>query len=129
MGAVIVLVERILRFGVWLILSATSKLFKHRGFLHSLIFLAAMSTVFIILETHIERNGLYMGIFLIGYGSHIATDMTTKQEVKLLHPFYKRRYHLLPPKWRYAVSRPVSVSERVMVLAICICVFALMRLE
>ncbi|EGA89883.1 hypothetical protein GPDM_07530 [Planococcus donghaensis MPA1U2] len=60
-----------------------SRLFGHRTFTHSLLFLAL--TAFI-LESFVTVEALSAGL-LVGMLSHIVLDMATKRGVKLFFPF------------------------------------------
>ena len=73
-----------------------SKLFGHRGFFHSLIFIGLL---FLLLK-HIfdtknisQYNVIYIG-FCCGCLLHLVCDMMTKGGVPLLYPFSKFKFHL-----------------------------------
>lgn len=60
-----------------------NKLFGHRSFTHSLLFLFFMA---IVMNTYISNESITAGV-LIGMVSHYMLDMATKNGIKLLFPF------------------------------------------
>ena len=77
-----------------------SKLFGHRGFFHSLIFIGLL---FLLLK-HIfdtknisQYSVIYIG-FCCGCLLHLVCDMMTKGGVPLLYPFSKFKFHLTEMK-------------------------------
>ncbi len=74
-----------------------SKLFGHRGVLHSLVALAlvALGAYFLIPFT----STAVFALILIGYASHLAGDALTKSGIEIFWP-NKKNYGLLPRKLR-----------------------------
>lgn len=66
-----------------LISKMVNKLFGHRSFTHSLLFVVLVA---LLLQTIIPYPSIVAGL-LIGMSSHIILDMGTKQGVKLFFPF------------------------------------------
>lgn len=60
-----------------------SFLFKHRGLFHSILALALF-----VVGGYVLLNSAFSIAVLVGYGSHLLLDMTTKQGILLLHPFH-----------------------------------------
>lgn len=63
-----------------------NKIFNHRGFFHSIIFI---SLTYFILVNIFETN--YGFPVLIGISSHIFLDIFTKDGIALFAPFYNKR--------------------------------------
>ncbi|MBK3493779.1 metal-dependent hydrolase [Viridibacillus sp. YIM B01967] len=59
-----------------------NKVFGHRSFTHSLLFLFLMA---IVMNTYISNESITAGV-LIGMVSHYVLDMATKNGIKLLFP-------------------------------------------
>ncbi len=57
-------------------------LFKHRGFLHTVFFLAAIDFLLLYFE-----YGFFAFAFSVGFLSHLVMDSLTKQGVKPFYPF------------------------------------------
>ena len=68
-----------------------SKLFKHRGFLHS-----PACLIMLILSSFAmpKLPGFIMLVFCAGYAGHLVQDWFTKGGIPLLYPFSKKRYAL-----------------------------------
>jgi len=63
-----------------------SKVFGHRSFTHSFLFLFLMG---VLLNTYVSNEAVVAGI-LVGMVSHMILDMATKNGIKLLFPFKVR---------------------------------------
>ena len=65
---------------------ATSMLFKHRGFFHSIwVILIGYGTVYFFFFRYLP----YAQFVAVGYVSHLISDSLTVQGVSYLYPFYK----------------------------------------
>lgn len=77
-----------------------NKLFGHRGFLHSPLFvlvaLGILSIVFTKAEIK-EYSLIYYG-FIIGMINHLFCDMLTKGGIPLFYPLSKWKFSILPMK-------------------------------
>jgi membrane-bound metal-dependent hydrolase YbcI (DUF457 family) len=99
--------------------------FGHRGFLHSGSALALLGLFAIPL---VYWLGWQTGVALVlGYGSHLAADACTRSGipwlyVPLLHPS-KKRYHLLPPRYRFVTG---SEAEGVLLPFIAVLILILL---
>ena len=91
-----------------------SKLFGHRGFLHSPIFAVAM---FFLLRWVFVKNNiadyslLYYG-FVFGILNHFFCDMATKGGIPLLYPFQKVKFSISPMKSgsKYEIGVVIFIS-------------------
>ena len=72
-------------------------LFKHRGFLHSLLIVIILTTGGWFLIQYLELEIIYLIVGICGYLSHILADMLTKSGVKIFWPV-KKDIRLLPKK-------------------------------
>lgn len=62
-------------------------LFSHRGFFHSILALLLFS----LLGFYFLHNKMYFYAIAIGYGSHLLSDMISKQGIMLFYPFSKKK--------------------------------------
>ena len=74
----------------------TSKMFGHRGFIHSPICVLA---IYLLTTAILKHNNAmeYINLlyaFLIGYAGHLFLDLMTKGGIPLLYPFSRKKYHL-----------------------------------
>ena len=61
-------------------------LFEHRGFFHSLFVLPVIALLLYLLT----KNFVYCLPILIGYSSHLITDMLTKEGIMPFHPLSRK---------------------------------------
>ena len=94
-----------------------SKLFGHRGFFHSLIFIGLL---FLLLK-HIfdtknisQYSVIYIG-FCCGCLLHLVCDIMTKGGVPLLYPFSKFKFHLT---WMKSGSKYEPIALEFVILCI-----------
>ena len=80
----------------------------YRGALHSLLGLGIASLIFLLLGFWWDWN-LPLSLAL-GYATHLAADACTKAGILFLFP-RRRRYHLLPRRWRITTD---SAAEEVL---------------
>lgn len=76
--------------------------FKHRGFIHSLLF-----TAILFLVAHIalrQYHPILPVVIGVGYLSHLLVDGFNKKGVPYLMPFSKKRLHLVPKILRTPVG-------------------------
>ncbi|MFC6037907.1 metal-dependent hydrolase [Paenisporosarcina macmurdoensis] len=59
-----------------------NKIFGHRSFTHSLLFLVLIA---VFMDSFVTNEAVIAGI-LVGMGSHLVLDMATKNGIKLLFP-------------------------------------------
>ena len=74
----------------------TSKMFGHRGFIHSPIcmLLIYFVTIAILNKYNATQYVNLLYAFLIGYGGHLFLDLLTKGGIPLLYPFSRKKFHL-----------------------------------
>lgn len=70
------------------------KMFKHRGFLHSLMALALLSFILLGFFPNLPKEIVYAS--LLGYFSHLVTDALTPAGIPWLYPYEDWRPSLLP---------------------------------
>jgi inner membrane protein len=93
---------------------------QHRGLLHSLAGLGMMTIFFV---PAVWWTGWAPVVaLLLGYASHILADAATKSGVRLLYP-NPRRFHLLPPPWRFTTG---SMAEDVLTAPLSVIVILLL---
>lgn len=81
----------------WLIAFVISKIFRHRGVLHSLILVLILSIGLMLIIPREFSNITLM--IILGYLSHLAMDALTKSGIEFLWPI-KKRLGLLPKTLR-----------------------------
>jgi inner membrane protein len=92
-----------------------SKLFGHRGFLHSPLFVVCIFILGALLFKKINATDfspIYYS-FALGMLNHLACDMTTKGGIPLLYPFTRVKFSLSPMK-------SGSKWEPVMLIIMCL---------
>ena len=78
-----------------------SKLFGHRGFLHSPLFIILL---FLLINGILSKNGINQTFYYLNYGlafgclNHLFCDMLTKGGIPLFYPFQKIKFSILPMK-------------------------------
>ena len=63
--------------------------FKHRGFTHSILFVSSIACLSEILLSYTNNNIVFICLcsgFLIGYISHLALDLLTKEGIEIFYP-------------------------------------------
>lgn len=98
-----------------------TKVFGHRGFLHSPICMLLILMFWDFILNHYKITQ-YMPIvygLLIGYGGHLFLDFLTKGGIPLLFPFKKKKYHLTNVKTG-------GKGEKILFIVACIFVVALL---
>ena len=88
---------------------------RHRGLLHSL--LGWLMVAILSLPLSVEIGGAPWLAFLLGYGSHLLADLSTKSGLMLLYP-NKKRHYLLPKGWRITTGSQAEEVCFVVVAAI-----------
>lgn len=71
----------------------TNKLFGHRGFLHSPVFILLITLLS--LNCLPERYHFIAWGYTVGLAGHLFLDMLTAGGVPLLYPFYKKRFRII----------------------------------
>lgn len=74
------------------------KFFSHRGFTHSLSFIALLSFIVYLISSRLFTNN-EISIFLVlglsvGMLSHLILDALTKEGIPFFHPFWKKKFSL-----------------------------------
>ena len=85
--------------------SVLSRDWGHRGMTHSLIGLAAFAVL--VSPIALFWSWPIWAVLCLGYVSHLAADACTRSGIPLHYP-NKRRFHLLPLRWRF---RTGSLAE------------------
>jgi inner membrane protein len=102
-----------------------SKLFGHRGFLHSPLFAICMFLLCNILFEHfqIEKYSLLYYGFVIGIINHFACDITTKGGIPLLYPMTKAKFSFSPmksgSKWEFIPLAIVCSLSVILTIVFC----------
>lgn len=101
-----------------------SKLFGHRGFLHSLFFALLMAgiCVFAFWKYEITQYIYLWQGFVIGIVNHLVCDMMTKGGVPLFHPLWKKKFRLT---WMKSGSKYETIFLT-LICSICIAITYLM---
>jgi len=89
---------------------------EHRTYTHTIYFAILLSIPLLFIDFYNNEYILNIDLFLAGflsYLAHITADMMTKSGVKLLYPFRKNRFYLLPPHLRFKTA---SSSEYIILI-------------
>lgn len=70
-----------------------NKLFGHRGFIHSPIFIILLSFLLFFLTNKANITDIWVYGLAIGFISHIFLDMFNKAGIPLLYPLSKHHFH------------------------------------
>jgi len=89
---------------------------EHRTYTHTIYFAILLSIPLLFIDFYNNENILNVDLFLLGflsYCGHLIGDMMTKSGVRLLYPFKKNRFFLLPAYLRFKTS---SSSEYIILI-------------
>ena len=84
---------------------------EHRTYTHTIYFAILLSIPLLFIDFYNNENILNIDLFLVGflsYLTHVMGDMMTKTGVRLLYPFRKNKFFLLPPHLRFKTSSNVE---------------------
>lgn len=105
--------------GVRAFLLAVIEIFKlfvrHRSVTHSVFVWLGLSGLLGFLLWWLEHSLVIAIAFFLGYGLHLVADGLTMMGVEYLWPVKKRRYRLLPEKFRLRTGSGIEVA-----LVVCV---------
>jgi len=84
---------------------------EHRTYTHTIYVAILVSIPLLFFDFYNNKYILNIDLFLLGFLSylgHITGDMMTKSGVRLLYPFRKNKFFLLPPHLRFKTSSNVE---------------------